>query len=240
MKLSLIVPCYNEEEGMENLHDKLTPILKELSEKWELELLFIDDGSLDKTLEKIKQFFGNLEYAKIIKHETNQNLGAGIRTGFKHSTGDVIVTMDSDCTYDPNGIFDMLNLLDDETSIVTASPYHPQGGVKNVPQYRLFLSKSITNIYRVVTGQKIHTFTALFRAHKKEVINIPFKSNDFLATAEHLISSVTRGHKIKEYPTILNVREYGVSKMRLFRVIKSHTKFVGKLVGKKLRGKSEL
>jgi dolichol-phosphate mannosyltransferase len=236
MKLSIIVPCYNEEEGIPNLAFKLNPILKELTNKWELELIFVDDGSSDKTNELLHQFFVR-DYVKIIKHEKNKNLGASIRTGFENSTGDVVVTMDSDCTYNPNAIFPMLDMLDEETSIVTASPYHPDGGVRNVPKYRIFLSKSITKIYQILTKKDINTFTALFRVHTKDVVqNISFNSNDFLATAEHLIKSSMSGRKIKEYPLVLNVREYGTSKMRLLGVINSHLGFVKKVARWKIKG----
>ncbi len=230
MKLSIIIPCYNEEEGIPHLKKKLDPILSELAKKWELELLFIDDGSKDKTLSLLQDYFQD-DYVRIISHTHNANLGAAMRTGFSYATGDVIATMDSDCTYDPRGIIAMLDLLDENTSIVTASPYHPQGGILNVPLYRIFLSKSITKIYRIVTGINIYTFTALFRVYKKEVVkNINFRSNDFLATAEILIKSSFAGYKIKEFPMVLNVREYGVSKIRLLRVIKSHAKFVKKML----------
>ncbi len=237
MKLSIVVPCYNEEEGVENLSQKLEPILQELQKEWQLELIFVDDGSKDRTYDLLQQYFGEKEYVKIVKHEVNKNIGAAMRTGFSHSTGDVIVTMDSDCTYDPQEIFAMLGLMKDGASIVTASPYHPQGGVRNVPLYRIFLSKAITQIYRTLTGSKIYTFTALFRAHTRDVVDtVAFQADDFLATAEMLIKASIAGHKIQEHPSVLNVREYGVSKMRLLQVIGNHAKFVGKVASLRFRG----
>ena len=233
MKLSIIIPCYNEEEGIENLSLQLSPVLRKLSEEWDLELIFVDDGSKDRTNELLRENFTQ-DYVKIIKHDVNKNLGAAMRTGFTNCTGDVVVTMDSDCTYSPETVLDMLNLMQGDVDVVTASPYHPHGKVQNVPEYRLFLSKSISALYRLVTGSKIHTFTALFRAQKKEVIdNIKFESHNFLATAEQLIYALQKGYKVKEFPTTLNVRQYGVSKMKLFLVIKSHFKFLLKLMGKR-------
>jgi len=237
MKLSLIVPCYNEEEGINNLQNQLDPILEKLSKSWELELIFVDDGSKDNTYDLLQQHFGQRKYTRILKHEVNQNLGAAMRTGFSTATGDVIVTMDSDCTYDPKEIFPMLDMLKDDISVVTASPYHPLGGVENVPKYRLFLSKSITLIYRILTGSKIHTFTALFRAQRKEAVkDVNFTSNDFLATAELLIHALTNGQKVVEYPTVLHVRVFGSSKIKLLKVIWSHTKFIPKVIKMRWNG----
>ncbi|MBU1632512.1 MAG: glycosyltransferase family 2 protein [Nanoarchaeota archaeon] len=235
-KISIIIPCYNEEEGINNLYSQLNPVLSKLKEDYEVELIFVDDGSKDNTLKLLHQYFGNENYCKIIKHEKNMNLGAAMRTGFTHSTGDIIVTMDSDCTYEPKIMLEMLCLLDDKTSIVTASPYHPLGKVENVPNYRLFLSKSISSIYCLITNSNIHTFTALFRIHKKEVVKcIKFKSNNFLATAEMLIYALMKGYTVREYPTTLYARKYGVSKMKLLMVIKSHFKFVLKLIKLKFK-----
>src|SRR3989338_2494030 len=154
-KFSLIIPCYNEEEGIPPLAAKIAPVLTELGQKFALELIFIDDGSRDKTFELLNNYFGSRPDTKIIRHEKNCNLGAAMRTGFAAATGDIVATMDSDCTYDPRGLVAMVDLLDEKTSIVTASPYHPQGGVENVPAYRLLLSKGITLLYRLTTGIKI-------------------------------------------------------------------------------------
>lgn len=233
MKFSLIIPCYNEEEGIPHLSTKIEPLLKELTKQFELELIFIDDGSRDKTFELLNSHFGSRAYAKIIRHEKNQNLGGALRTGFAAATGDLVATMDSDCTYDPRGLLEMISLMNSNTSLVTASPYHPQGRIRNVPRYRIFLSKGIANAYRLVTGIKIHTFTALFRVYKKEIVkSIKFNSSDFLATAEILINAHAAGYGVQEFPTILNVREYGVSKMKLLRVMSSHARYLLKLLPK--------
>ncbi len=235
--LSLIIPCYNEADGIPQLQEKLSPLLNQLQNSYQLELLFINDGSTDNTSSLLQQHFPQA-YCKIITHQTNQNLGAAIRTGFHAATGDIIITMDSDCTYDVHEIYNLLNLLDPHTDIVTISPYHPLGKVENIPSYRLALSKSISWIYRQLTGAHIYTFTALFRAHKKHIVkNIAFESNNFLATAEILIYSLLQGYTIKEQPATLHVRKYGQSKMKLFLVIKSHAKFVAKVFWMRLTGK---
>ena len=115
---SIIVPTYNSESTIEEC---LQNICNE-SKNFKAEIIVIDDFSKDKTLELLESTFGNRDYVKIIPHKVNQNLGQAIRTGFKAASGDIIVTMDSDCTYSPQGIFEMLGMLDEDTDIVTASP----------------------------------------------------------------------------------------------------------------------
>lgn len=237
-KLSLIIPFYNEEEGVPHFIKQITPVITELNKSYQTETILVDDGSTDHTNELLHYYFDKNKNAKIVKHDRNRNLGAAIRTGFQNATGDIIATMDSDCTYHPQVIFELLKLLDEKTSIVTASPYHPAGKVENVPQYRLLLSKTVTLLYRLVTGAKIHTFTALFRVYKKDVVkNVQFKSNNFLATAEFLVYALRKGYKVKEYPTVLRVRKYGNSKMKLLLVIKSHASFLLKLMKLRLTEK---
>ncbi len=236
--LSLVIPCYNEELGIPNLVSKLNPVLEELQNDYHIELIFVDDGSTDHTNELLHQHYGNWKNASILKHERNKNLGAALKTGFAHAHGDLIAAWDSDCTYPPSLLPQMLELLDGNTSIVTVSPYHPQGKVENVPAYRIFLSKSISLIYRFLLNSGIYTHSAMVRVYRKEVIdNVKFKSDDFLSVAELLVKARLQGYRIRELPATLQVRQYGVSKMKLLHTIHSHLKMVGKIVLYRLFGR---
>ncbi|MBS3146805.1 glycosyltransferase family 2 protein [Candidatus Woesearchaeota archaeon] len=242
-KLSLIIPCYNEEDGIKNLHERLMPVISDLSKRYSVELLFIDDGSTDKTNEMLQKYFGQAKSTKIIKHNKNLNLGAAFRTGFAKASGDIIVTLDSDCTYRPEEIPNLLEQINSNNfDIITGSPYHPKGGVENVPAYRIFLSKSVSILYKIATGKNIYTFTSMFRAYKKEVIkNIEFRSNDFLSPAEILLVAINKGYKIGEYPTVLHVRKFGKSKFnKLFMIMRRHMGLLSSEVLVRLSIKSNL
>jgi dolichol-phosphate mannosyltransferase len=153
MKLSIIVPCYNEVENVTKLSNELLPVVEGLlihggNESPDIfhsvEMIFVDDGSRDGTYSRLKECFRNNNAGvsfKFLMHETNLGLGAAIRTGFLNADGDIVVTVDSDGTYKFSEIPGLLSLLTSEVDIVTASPYHPQGGVVGVPAYRLFLSR---------------------------------------------------------------------------------------------------
>lgn len=227
MKLSLIIPCFNEEKGIPNLVSQLNPVLKDIEKKNTIELIFVDDGSRDNTYHLLDRYYGKRKNTKILRHDKNKNLGAALKTGFAAATGEIIVTIDSDCTYPPREIPAIISLLDKDTDIVTASPYHPKGHVANVPVYRLFLSKTVTKIYSCILGKKIYTYTALFRAYKRDVIkNIKTHSNTFIAVVELIAFAIKKGYKVKEYPTTLYAREFGTSKMKLFKTILAHLKFI--------------
>ena len=155
MKLSIIVPCYNEADNIQKLHDELLPVIEDMlihgwhdasKEIHSAEMIFVDDGSRDETFSKLKNIFSGPNKSwvifKFLKHETNLGLGAAIRTGLSKADGDIVVTVDSDGTYKFSNIPALIGYLNDGADIVTASPYHPQGEVVGVPGYRLLLSRT--------------------------------------------------------------------------------------------------
>lgn len=233
--LSIVIPCYNEEAGISYLAEKLNPAVKELEKEYFVELIFVDDGSIDKTNQLLHQYYGSHPSAKIVAHEKNKNLGAALRTGFAAASGNFVAALDSDCTYDPQLLEPMLALLDEQTSIVTVSPYHPQGKVNKIPPYRLFLSKSISQIYRWLVPAKLYTFTAMVRIYRKDVIKkVSFKSDTFLGVTELMIKALLQGYKVKELPAELNPRVFGTSKMKTVRVIKNHLSLINRILWYKI------
>ena len=233
VKLSIIIPCYNEEAGIPHLARRLLPAVENLKKNNEIELLFVDDGSTDNTYKLLLQHFSaavNVN-VKVLKHPQNKNLGAALKTGFAAATGDIVAALDSDCTYDPLILESMISLMDAETDIVTVSPYHPLGKVSNVPPYRLLLSKGISKIYNLLLSSHLYTYTAMVRVYKKKVPEeVHFTSDTFLGVTELMIKSLLQGYRVKEFPAELRVRQFGVSKMKMYRIIKDHVSFIGKIV----------
>ena len=192
----------------------------------------MDDGSRDETYFRLQECFGNYYNPgilfKFLRHKTNLGLGAAIRTGFTSANGEIILTVDSDGTYKFSEIPALLALLTPEVDIVTASPYHPAGGVIGVPVHRLFLSKGSSFLYRMLVSWRVHTYTCLFRAYRADVVKtIDFKSNGFLAGTEILIHAILKGYQVAEFPAVLHRRMYGVSKAKIVQTILSHLRFQG-------------
>jgi dolichol-phosphate mannosyltransferase len=247
MKLSVVVPCYNEADNVDKLHDELLPILERLvNSKLHLttpvdsvELILVDDGSRDGTYSAFKQRFAEIKEPwltiQILQHTVNRGLGAAIRTGLGAATGDIIVTTDSDGTYRFEEIPRLLACLTPQVSIVTASPYHPEGSVMNVPAHRLLFSRGSSLLYRILVSWKIHTYTALFRAYRREVVQrITFESDGFLAGTELMVNAMMEGYQVAEYPTTLHSRVNGVSKAKIIRTIRAHLKFQAEILLRRL------
>ena len=242
MRISIIVPCYNEVDNVSKLHDELLPVIEGLvvhgwdnasEEVHSAEMIFVDDGSSDETYARLNECFGSEVRSgiifKFLKHGTNKGLGAAIRTGFSNADGDILITVDSDGTYRFSEIPALLSFLTPEIGVVTASPYHPEGSVIGVPAYRLLLSRGSSFLYRILVDWHVHTYTCLFRAYRSEVVKkIRFESNGFLAGTEILVNAMFNGYQVTEFPAVLHRRMYGVSKAKIVQTIFSHLGFQGR------------
>jgi polysaccharide deacetylase family protein (PEP-CTERM system associated) len=239
--VSVVIPCYNEEASLPYLANTLRSVEANLSENgFQSNFIFVDDCSKDKTLEKLNELFGKSENVRIVRHETNQGVAAGIMTGIKTAQTDIVCSMDCDCTYDPHELVKMLPLLAENVDLVTASPYHKSGGVRNVPEWRLFLSKGASWLYRRALRAKLATYTSCFRVYRRSsFVDLPLQEKGFLGVAEMLGRLDLRGGKIIEYPAILEVRLFGFSKMKTARTIFGHLKLLSRLSKIRFFGKSE-
>lgn len=238
MDLSIVIPCYNEAENVPKIRAEFFSVATDLAKAHSLEVIFVDDGSTDGTWQALMDTFGHEPHIPIRfeRHEINRGLGAAIRTGFTAARGEVVVTTDSDGTYRFSEIPALLSCLTPDIDIVTASPYHPAGGVEGVPAYRLLLSRGSSVIYRFLVNWHIHTYTCLFRAYRREVIeHVAFESDGFLAGTELLVKGMLMGYRVAEYPSVLHSRVFGTSKAKLVRTILAHLRFQARILLHRLK-----
>lgn len=239
--ISIVIPCYDEEQTLPYLANTLRSVEANLSERgYQANFIFVDDQSKDNTFERLNELFGGRENAKIVRHETNKGVAAGIMTGLQTAQTEIVCSMDCDCTYDPHELENMLPLLAEDVDMVTASPYHQKGGVRNVPEWRLFLSKGASFLYRRALRSKLDTYTSCFRVYRRSsVVDLEIKEKGFLGVAEMLGKLDLKGGKIIEYPAVLEVRLFGFSKMKTARTIFGHLKLLSRLSKERFFGKSE-
>jgi hypothetical protein len=145
--------------------------------------------------------------------------------------------MDADCSYDPHELVRMLELLTSDVAMVTASPYHPDGRVCNVPGWRLILSHTLSRLYRRLLGKSLSTWTSCFRVYRKQqIVDLDLRETGFLGTAELAAQLCLHGRKIVEHPATLEVRLFGFSKMKTVRTILAHLKLLTSVAAAKWRG----
>ena len=238
-EISLVVPCYNEEPTLVYLYNTLRQFEKKFQNELIVNYVFVDDGSSDKTWEKFYEIFGHWQNATFIQHKKNRGVAAASLTGIQNASSEIVCVIDSDCTYDPIQLIKMIEMLDHDTALVTASPYHPKGTVLNVPKWRLFLSWVLSRFYRTVMNHKFDTYTACFRVYRKSLVqDLSLENEGYLGMAEIFSKLDSKGLKIVEAPAILEARLFGQSKMKTLRTIFGHIGFLTSLLSRRFFSKS--
>jgi hypothetical protein len=130
----------------------------------------------------------------------------------------------------------MIPMLADGIDLVTASPYHAQGQVRNVPAWRLALSRSASTLYKLICRQRIGTYTSCFRVYRRSaVLELDIREPGYLGIAEIIGKLDLRGGGIAECPATLEARMLGQSKMKTLRTILGHLGLLARLGWLRLR-----
>ena len=238
--VSVVVPMYNEEESIAILREKLALLQERLSSSYSVEYCLVDDGSTDRTWELMRTAAPQGAGCVCCRHEQNRGLGAAIRTGLRASGGLVVCTIDADCSYPPEDLSTLIDLvISQKADVAVASPYHPQGGVVGVNLWRIVLSRQCSGLYRLFGSPKLHTYTSIFRAYSGAAARqIDFKSDGFVSAVEMLFAADRLGYRIQEVPLVLRARQRGSSKIRIPRTICAHLAMMFALAGRRITGGS--
>ncbi len=236
--ISIVVPVFNEELLIPNLFNTLEEVRSKLGTVYDIEFVIVDDGSTDRTWERLNTtFHGRVGY-QILRHSINEGVSAAIMTGIKGAHTEIVCSMDCDCSYDPLTFAEMIPLLTPDVDLVTASPYHPAGAVKNVPAWRLALSRGAAWMYRQVLKTRLATYTSCFRVYRRSIVaGVQLTHSRFLGVAELLGRLDLMNRKIVEFPAVLEVRMIGRSKMKTVRTIFGHLGLLVRLVLARVRQK---
>lgn len=229
--LTVVVPCFNESEAIGPLVDRLCDLRADLCDLKTFLVILVDDGSGDDTWQVMQAVTSHLPWIERLRHDQNRGITAAIMTGMRASTTDYVATLDSDCTYDPLQMRQLLEALDNQAALVTASPYHPQGAVLGVPAWRLLLSKAASTVYATVINVPLYTYTSCFRIYRRsDFIDLEVKNSGFVGMAELLWIAVRAGKSVKETPAVLTSRRIGYSKLRTLPVIAGHLRLIGQII----------
>lgn len=235
MKVSLIIPIYNEANRVEQAVPTLNKLLARLRTQYAVEVVFVDDGSHDDTVSQLNTAFADDPQVGMITHTAHRGLGAALRSGFARATGDFIITTDFANNYPYNTIPQLLaHMRIYDVDIVTASPYHPRSAVKSLAR----LCNACRSIfYRLLVRWDIYTWNALVRAYRREVIDtVSFQSENLMANAELLIAAIDSGFRIAEYPTVPQANLPGSHTPQ--PTIATHLKHQLRLLGSRISGRS--
>ncbi len=207
--LSIILPCYNEEAILEINLNTITKFLESKANKYQWEILIINDGSKDKTGEIADHLAEQNSNIRVIHHPVNLNLGHALQTGFRHSKGTILVVLDVDLSYSVEYVEIMADkLIESVADIVIASPYMKGGKVTAVPFLRKVMSKWVNKFMRLASQDKYHTFTGMVRAYRRSFIqSLNLKTKDYEINPEIIYKSMILRARIIEIPAHLDWTE---------------------------------
>ncbi len=210
MLVSVVVPLYNEEENVEELYEALTSVM--VKDGRDYELLFIDDGSTDRTLDLLEPFGRKDPKVRLLRFRRNFGKAAAWAAGFDHARGDVIVTIDGDLQNDPKDIPKLVSLIG-EYDVVNGW----RKKRKDPFIIRRFPSIIANWLISRVTGVNLRDYGSGLKAYKAEVV----KNINMYGEMHRFIPAVASwyGIKIKEVETIHHPRRRGVSKYGISRTL---------------------
>jgi glycosyltransferase involved in cell wall biosynthesis len=212
MKVSLIVPVFNEEESLEKLHQELCDMCKEQS--WEVEMLFIDDGSTDGSHDVLLRLAEKDERVRILKFSRNFGQTAGLSAGIEYATGEVIVPMDADLQNDPADVPRLVERLNDGYDVVSGWRKHRQDKALT----RRLPSVIANRILSRWTGVKLHDYGCTLKAYRASVL----KGTSLYGEMHRFVPVYAswRGAKVTEMVVNHRARQFGQSKYGLSRTYK--------------------
>ena len=228
--MTLVIPCFNEAPTLPYLERTLRRFADGHGAALELSYVFVDDGSSDSTARLMETLFSALPRCALLRHPANCGIAAALLTGFAAASTDLVAVLDADCTFDPDQLPAMLALLRDDVDVVSASPAHAAGAMKNVPRWRAALSRGAARLYRCVLHHQLTSYTSCFRLYRRRAISgMTLSDPGFCGVAEILGRLDLAGCRIVEFPAVLETRVLGQSKIRVLRTIADHLRLIVRL-----------
>jgi len=212
MKVSIVIPIYNEEESVGTLYEKIVNTMNKLP--YDYEIIAVDDGSTDNTFNKLKEIASKDKRLKVISFKRNYGQTAAMFAGFQHASGDVVITMDADLQNDPADIPILIEKINEGYDVVS-------GWRKNRkdPFFSRTLPSKIANyIISNATGVYLHDYGCSLKAYKKDIA----KNFRLYGDMHRFLPALAKGlgAKITEVPVSHHPRLYGKSKYGIGRTIR--------------------
>ena len=175
MKLSIIIPCFNEANTLK----KIIKAVKDSPYKTK-EIIIVDDFSNDGTRNMLQNDI-ELHVDKVLYHDFNQGKGAAIRNGIKHASGELIIIQDADCEYDPNEYPMLLEpIINGKADVVYGSRFLTSGSHRVLYYWHYLGNKFLTTLSNIFTNLNLTDMETCYKVFKKEIFdNIVLEENRF-------------------------------------------------------------
>ena len=211
MQLSLIIPLYNEEESLEQLHREISDVARE--NNYDIEIIFVDDGSTDQSWSVVEKIAAGDPRVRGIQFRRNFGKAAALQAGFNAAKGDIVMTLDADLQDDPKEIPDFLRQL--ETGLDVVSGWKQR---RHDPWHKVFPSRIFNGMVSFMTGVKLHDHNCGMKCYRREVLDeiaLYGERHRFIP-----VLAAARGYKTGEKVVAHRARQFGHSKYGFARFAK--------------------
>jgi len=214
LKISVVLPVFNEEENLVEMNAEITGVLDNMDADYEI--IYVDDGSTDRSFEILNSLRQKNQRIKLIQFRRNFGQTAGLAAGFDYASGDVIVTMDSDRQNDPNDIPMMLDKINEGYDLISGWRFDRQDAWLS----RKLPSKMANSLISKITGVKLHDYGCSLKAFRKDVIEnlrLYGEMHRFIPAIASWMGVRIAEVKVNHRARVAGTSKYGIS--RTFRVI---------------------
>ena len=208
MKLSVVIPVYNEQRFVRTIIDRVLAIDMEGLEK---ELIVVDDGSVDGTREQLREL--DIPGVSVAFHETNRGKGAALRTGFARATGDIVLIQDADLEYNPEEYPVLLApILSGHADVVYGSRF--LGGPHRVHLFwHMVGNRFLTLLSNMMSNLNLTDMETCYKVFRRQVLDgLTLRSNRFGFEPEFTLKVARRGWRVYEVPISYHGRDYAEGK----------------------------
>jgi len=206
--VSIVVPLYNEEESLRELTYQIVGVVKEMGNPYEI--IFIDDGSSDRSFEVLKELHKENSRVKVIQFRRNFGKSAALSVGFKEASGEFIISMDADLQDDPKEIPDLIAALGDHYDLVSGwkkKRFDPLS--KTLP------SRFFNFVTGKMTGIPIHDFNCGLKAYRNVVVkslSVHGELHRFIPVLAHWAGYRVTERVVQHHPRKFGKTKYGISR----------------------------
>ena len=205
--LSVVIPVYNEHQWVAEL------VRRVQLQPWTKEILLVDDGSTDGTIEILEEIQRDHDNVRLFRHAENRGKGAALRTGFAAATGDIIVIQDADLEYSPDDYEDLLEpLVDGRADVVYGSRF--LGGPHRVHNFHHYVAnKALTFLSNLLTGLNLTDMETCYKVFRRDILDgLALQEDRFAFEPEFTAKIAARGLRIYEVPISYSGRDYDEGK----------------------------
>ncbi len=212
IRLSVIIPCYNEEK---TLFQCVRRVLDIAGDRLELDVIIVDDGSIDGSLEVAAALAEqNIGAVKVLKHRENRGKGASLQTGFSQATGDYVAVQDADLEYDPKELLRLLvPLIENRADVVIGSRFLSFGAHRVLYYWHSVGNKFLTMVSNMFTDLNLTDMESCYKVFRREVLQkVSIQENRFGFEPEIVAKIAHMGIRVYEMGISYHGRTYAEGK----------------------------